>query len=175
MNDVYIHESAHVSENAKIGNGTKVWINVQIRENTEIGEDCIISKDVYIDCDVKIGNRVKIQNSVSVYDGVTIEDEVFVGPNVAFTNDYYPRAQNPDWTISNTLIKKGSSLGANSTIVCGHTVNEYAMVGAGSVVVDDVAPYTLVVGNPAKKVGMVCKCGHRADNGICETCGFVLP
>ena len=175
MKDVFIHETAHVSPEAKIGAGTKIWINVQIREDAEIGENCIISKDAYIDHAVKIGNGVKVQNSVSIYNGVTIEDEVFVGPNAVFTNDYYPRAQNPEWQVSPTFIKKGSSLGANCTVVCGHTVNEYAMVGAGSVVTKDVEAYTLVVGNPAKKIGRVCKCGARADNGICEKCGFVLP
>lgn len=175
MQDVFIHETAHVSPKATIGKGTKIWINVQIREDAEIGEDCIISKDAYIDHAVKIGSRVKIQNSVSVYNGVTIEDEVFVGPNAVFTNDYYPRAQNPDWTVSKTHIGKGASLGANCTIVCGHAVGEYAMVGAGSVVTQDVAPYALVVGNPAKAVGRVCRCGQRADSGRCERCGFELP
>ena len=175
MCDVFIHETAHVADNAKIGQGSKVWINVQIREDAQIGEDCIISKDAYIDHAVKIGNRVKVQNGVSVYHGVTIEDDVFVGPNVVFTNDYYPRAQNPKWQVSPTSIQKGASLGANSTIVCGHTVHTYAMVGAGSVVTKDVPPYALVVGNPARKIGRVCKCGQRADEGVCPSCGYVLP
>lgn len=172
---MFVHESARVDPTAEIGDGTQVWINVQIRELVRIGRQCIISKDVYIDHGVVIGDLVKIQNSVSVYNGVTIEDEVFVGPNVAFTNDYYPRAQNPDWQVSPTLVRRGASLGANSTIVCGHTVGEYAMVGAGSVVVRDVDPYALVVGNPARVVGRVCRCGQRADNGVCGACGFILP
>lgn len=176
MENYFAHETAHIADNVKIGDNTKIWINVQVRENVEIGTDCIISKDVYIDHAVKIGNRVKIQNSVSVYNGVTIEDEVFVGPNVAFTNDYYPRAQNPDWEVTPTVIQKGASLGANSTIVCGHTVGEYALVGAGSVVVHDVPPYALVVGNPARVVGKVCKCGMRvSEDGICAKCGFAIP
>jgi len=176
LNDnVYIHETAHVADSAEIGEGTKIWINVQIREDVKIGKGCIISKDAYIDHAVTIGDLVKVQNGVSVYNGVTIEDEVFVGPNVAFTNDYYPRAQNPQWEVSPTYIRKGASLGANSTIVCGHTVGEYAMVGAGSVVTKDVAPYALVVGNPAKPIGRVCKCGARADDGVCPKCGFALP
>ena len=154
MEDCFVHETAHIANNAKIGARTKIWINVQVREDVEIGTDCIISKDAYIDHAVKIGNKVKIQNGVSVYNGVTIEDEVFVGPNVAFTNDYYPRAQNPDWEVTPTLIRKGASLGANCTIVCGHTVGEYALVGAGSVVVRNVPPYALVVGNPARVVGL---------------------
>lgn len=175
VKDVFIHETANVSPDAEIGAGTKIWVNVQVREGAKIGENCVISKDAYIDHAVNIGNGVKIQNGVSVYHGVTIEDEVFVGPNAAFTNDYYPRAQNPDWRVSKTLIKKGASLGANCTIVCEHTVGEYAMVGAGSVVTKDVPAHTLVVGNPARPIGRVCRCGNRADNGTCSACGFVLP
>ncbi|GAP39394.1 acyltransferase [Flexilinea flocculi] len=171
----YIDPSAHVSEKAKIGKQTKVWINAQIREDAEIGENCIISKDVYIDHAVKIGNRVKIQNGVSVFNGVTIEDDVFIGPNVAFTNDYYPRAFNQDWEVSETLVKKGASIGANATIVCRHTLGEYCMVGAGSVVTSDVKPYTLVVGNPAREIGKVCRCGTRVYNHlVCPKCGFDL-
>ncbi|MEG0834228.1 MAG: acyltransferase [Christensenellaceae bacterium] len=174
MAKYYAHETAHIADNVKIGDDTKIWINVQVREDVEIGKGCIISKDVYIDHAVKIGDKVKIQNSVSVYNGVTIEDEVFVGPNAVFTNDYYPRANNPEWEVTPTLIKKGSSLGANCTIICGNTIGQYAMVGAGSVVISDVAPYTLVVGNPARAVGKVCRCGQRADSGICPKCGFVI-
>ncbi|MEY8198206.1 MAG: DapH/DapD/GlmU-related protein [Colwellia sp.] len=160
-NDIYIDQSAHVSADAKIGPGTKVWINTQIRENTSIGANCIISKDVYIDSGVNIGDGCKIQNSVSVYQGVTIEDDVFVGPNVSFTNDKVPRAFNLDWSISNTLVKKGASLGANSTIVCGITIGEYAMVAAGSVVTKDVSPFTLVVGNPARVIAKIDKAGNK--------------
>lgn len=175
MKDVFIHETAHVSPAAEIGEGTKIWINVQVREGAKIGAGCVISKDAYIDHAVTIGNGVKIQNGVSVYHGVTLEDAVFVGPNVAFTNDYFPRAQNPDWQITPTLIQEGASLGANSTIVCGHTVGAYAMVGAGSVVTKDVPAHTLVVGNPAQAIGRVCRCGARVDGGTCPACGFVLP
>lgn len=174
-NNVFIHEAAFVSGGAEIGEGTKVWINCQIREKAEIGRNCIISKDTYIDFGVKIGDNVKIQNGVSVYHGVTIEDDVFVGPNAVFTNDYYPRAQNPEWEVRETLLKKGSSVGANATIICGHTLGEYCMVGAGSVVTHNVAPHALVVGNPAKQIGRVCKCGQRADGGVCQACGFKLP
>lgn len=175
MGKYFVHETAHIADNVKIGKNTKIWINVQIREDAEIGEGCVISKDVYIDHAVKIGNFVKIQNSVSVYNGVTVEDEVFIGPNVAFTNDYYPRAQNPEWEVTPTLIKKGASLGANSTIVCGHTVGEYALVGAGSVVVENVPDYALVVGNPARIVGKVCKCGTKVDkNNLCPKCGKLV-
>jgi UDP-2-acetamido-3-amino-2,3-dideoxy-glucuronate N-acetyltransferase len=172
MSDIFIHDSAHVSDKARIGNGTKVWINSQIRERAEIGENCIISKDTYIDIDVKIGSNVKIQNGVSVYHGVEIEDDVFVGPNAVFTNDYQPRAFNAAWKITRTLIKRGASIGANATIICGHTVGEYAMVGAGSVVTKDVAPHGLVVGNPARLIGHVCVCGWKLDSSnFCSVCG----
>lgn len=160
-NKVYIDPSANVSEKALIGEGTKVWINVQIRENARIGAGCILSKDVYVDHAVRIGDRCKIQNSVSVYNGVSIGDDVFVGPNVAFTNDRVPRAFNRDWRITETRVETGASLGANSTIVCGITIGEYAMVAAGSVVTKDVPPYTLVMGNPARPVGKIDKMGNR--------------
>jgi UDP-2-acetamido-3-amino-2,3-dideoxy-glucuronate N-acetyltransferase len=157
----FIHSSASVSGDAIIGKGTKVWINVQIRENAVIGEDCIISKDVYIDHAVRIGNRCKIQNSVSVYNGVTISDDVFIGPNVSFTNDKVPRAFNVGWKITPTFVEAGASIGANSTIVCGVTIGEYAMVAAGSVVTKNVEPYTLVIGNPARPICKIDKAGNR--------------
>lgn len=163
--NVYIHPTANVSDKASIGAGTKVWINVQIRENAQIGEGCILSKDVYVDHAVRIGDRCKIQNSVSVYNGVSIGDDVFVGPNVAFTNDRVPRAFNPEWRITETLVGNGASIGANATIVCGITIGEYAMVAAGSVVTKDVAPYTLVMGNPARPVGKIDKMGNRVSDG----------
>lgn len=161
---VYIHPTANVAANARIGEGTKIWINVQIRENAEIGAGCIISKDVYIDHGVIIGDRCKVQNGVSVYHGVTLGDEVFVGPNVVFTNDRVPRAFNPEWKITPTRIDSGASLGANSTIVCGTVVGEYAMVAAGSVVTRDVPPYTLVMGNPARPVARIDRAGNRIED-----------
>lgn len=157
----YIHPSAHVSEQAHIGENTKVWINVQIREQASIGDNCIISKDVYIDHAVQIGQRCKIQNSVSVYAGVTIKDDVFVGPNVSFTNDKIPRAFNQEWKITPTLVENGVSIGANATIVCGVTLGEYCMVASGSVVTKDVPPYSLVMGNPAKVVSKIDEAGNR--------------
>lgn len=159
--NTYIHPSSHVDARANIGAGTKIWINVQVRENASIGGGCIISKDVYIDAGVKIGDRCKIQNSVSVYAGVTIEDEVFVGPNACFTNDRVPRAFNASWKITPTTVRRGASIGANATIVCGVTIGEYAMVAAGAVVTRDVAPYSLVIGNPARHHAWIDREGEK--------------
>jgi acetyltransferase-like isoleucine patch superfamily enzyme len=163
---IFIHPTAAVSDQAKIGEGTKIWINVQVREGARIGRNCILSKDVYVDHAVSIGDGCKVQNSVSVYNGVTIEDEVFVGPNACFTNDKVPRAQNPDWKVVPTLVKKGASIGANATIVCGTVIGEYAMVAAGSVVTRDVPPYTLVMGNPARPVSRVDADGNRVGEKL---------
>lgn len=171
MDRVFIHKSAEVSAHAIIGGGTRIWNQAQVRNDAEIGENCVISKNVYIDEHVKIGNGVKVQNNVNVYHGVTIEDDVFLGPSMTFTNDMYPRAFNSDWHITETLVKKGASIGANATIRCGITVGEYAMIGSGSVVTRDVPAYALVVGNPARQVGWVCKCGFKLDeNGVCTEC-----
>ncbi len=163
-NPVYIHPTANVSPEANIGAGSKIWINVQVREKAEIGDNCIISKDVYIDRAVRIGARCKVQNSVSVYNGVTLGDDVFVGPNVSFTNDRVPRAFNTEWKITATNVGNGASLGANCTIICGVSIGEYAMVAAGSVVTHDVPPYTLVTGNPARPVARIDKAGNRVED-----------
>ena len=196
--EYFKHPSAEVSEKAKIKKGTKIWNNVQVRENSKIGENCIISKDVYIDHGVIIGDNVKIQNSVPVYNGVTLEEGVFIGPYATFTNDKLPRAINPDgsqkaggtnafdWKISTTLVKKGASIGANSTILSGITIGEWALIGAGSVVTKDVPEYGLVMGNPAKLKGFVCPCGKKLEKiseretGVvmqCRVCGkeVIIP
>ncbi|MFH1055756.1 MAG: acyltransferase [Candidatus Altiarchaeota archaeon] len=158
----HIHATADVSEMAKIGSGTKIWHQAQVREDATIGENCVIGKNVYIDYGVKIGSNVKIQNNVSVYRGVTIEDDVFIGPGVCFTNDMYPRAK--VWSeerVSKTTVKKGVSIGANSTIICGNTIGENAMIGAGSVVTKDIPDHALAYGNPARVFAFVCKCGGK--------------
>lgn len=161
VNSVFIHPTAEVNENAKIGKGTYIWNQVQIRENALIGENCILSKDVYIDLDVVIGNNVKIQNGVSLYKGITVEDDIFIGPHAVFTNDLLPRAFNKDWKITETLLRKGCSIGANATIVAGNVIGPYSIVAAGAVITQDVAPFSLVMGNPARIVGFVCKMGHK--------------
>lgn len=167
--NVYIHPTSAVSPEAKIGEGTKIWLHCQVREGVEIGNDCILSKDVYIDAGVKIGNNVKIQNGISVYHGVTLEDGVFCGPHCVFTNDKHPRSINPDgslkggedWEVSETLVRKGASIGAHATIVCGNQIGQWAMIGAGAVVTKDVPDYGLIFGNPARLHGFVCPCGEK--------------
>lgn len=164
----YIHPSADVSPDALIGNGTKIWNWVQVREGAQIGEQCILSKGVYIDKDVLVGNKVKIQNNVSVFHGVTIEDGVFVGPHVCFTNDLNPRAVNEnfepaseeEWELAQTLIERGASIGANSTIVAGIKIGTFALIGAGSVVTKDVPEFSLAYGNPARVVAEVDAAGQ---------------
>ncbi len=168
---IRIHPTAEVSNGANIGEGSSVWHHAQVREGAHIGANCIIGKGVYIDAGVTIGDNTKIQNYVSVYHGVTIEAGVFVGPHVCFTNDLRPRAINPDgslksaddWLLSKTLIRRGAALGANSTIRCGITVGEWAMIGSGSVVTRDVPSYGLVWGNPGRLHGFVCPCGEKLE------------
>jgi len=157
--DIFIHPSAEVHASAQIGKGTKIWNNSHVRERATIGEDCNLGKDIYVDVDVTLGNRVRIQNGVSIYKGVNLEDDVFVGPHVCFTNDLYPRAFNKSWQIIETFVHKGASIGAGATIVCGVTIGRYAMVGVASAVTHDVPPHGLVMGNPARLKGYVCKCG----------------
>ncbi|WP_434743523.1 acyltransferase [Micromonospora sp. SH-82] len=152
---VFVHPSADVEEGARVGDGTKIWHLAHVRSTARVGSGCVIGRNVYVDAEVVVGDLVKIQNNVSVYQGVTLEDEVFVGPCAVFTNDFRPRAQNPDWKITPTLVRRGASIGANATLVCGIEVGEYAMIAAGSVVTRDVAPYQLVAGNPARPKGWV--------------------
>jgi UDP-2-acetamido-3-amino-2,3-dideoxy-glucuronate N-acetyltransferase len=180
MKNVNIHPTAEVSDKAHIGEGTRVWHWAQIRENAKIGKNCIIGKSVYIDYSVQIGDGVKVQNFVSVYHGVVVEDDVFLGPSMTFTNDMYPRAFNSNFKVYATLVKKGASIGANSTVICGTKIGRYAMVGAGSVVTENVPDHGLVYGNPAKLFGFVCVCGRKLkkkkDGGdfmlmTCPECG----
>lgn len=173
MKEIYIHPTAEVSAGVSIGTGTRIWNQAQVREGVSIGNNCIIGKNVYIDVDVTIGNRVKIQNNVNVYHGVKIEDDVFLGPSMTFTNDRFPRAFNNNFKVGQTLIKRGASIGANVTVRCDITIGEYAMIGAGSTVTQDVPDYALIVGNPARQIGWVCKCGHRLSNSyLCTGCGL---
>ena len=180
---VRIHPTADVSKAAKVGDGTQIWHEAQVREGARIGRYCRIGKGVYIDANVRIGDNCKLQNRVSVYQGVTIGDRVFVGPHACFTNDQIPRAARTDWKkhdladrgveweIVPTRVEDGASIGANATILCGITIGEAAMVGAGAVVTKDVPPYALVYGNPAKIHGYVCDCGRKLDAKLyCAHC-----
>ena len=162
----FVHPSTEVEEGATVGDGTKVWHLGHIRAKANVGRDCTIGRNVFIDAGVSVGDRVKIQNNVSVYAGVTIEDEVFVGPSAVFTNDLRPRATNADWTITETLVRRGASIGANATIICGVVVGEYSMIAAGSVVTRDVQPYQLVAGNPARHLGWVDKSGNVISRDV---------
>jgi len=158
---IFIHPSAHVSPDAEIGEGTKIWHEAQVREGARIGRNCVLGKCVYVGKNVTIGNNVKIENRASIFQGVYIEDDVFIGPHVVFTNDLRPRAFNQSWQVIKTYVRRGASIGANSTIICGIEIGEYAMVGAGSVVTKNVPPHALVYGNPARVKGFVCKCGNK--------------
>jgi acetyltransferase-like isoleucine patch superfamily enzyme len=159
--NVFIHPTAEVHASAEIGEGTKIWHLAQVRERVRIGHHCVVSKDVYIDCDVTIGNSVKIQNGVSVYKGVTLEDDVFVGPYSSFTNDIRPRAFSKDWEVIPTLLRRGCSIGANATILCGVTLGEYSMVAAGSVITEDTLPFGLYIGSPGRLKGFVSRGGFE--------------
>lgn len=170
----FVHPTAVVEDNTTIGEGTRIWHFAHVRRGAKIGKNCNIGKDVYIDVGVEIGNNVKIQNGVSVYHGVKVEDDVFLGPHMTFTNDLYPRSFNQDWEVVSTLVKKGASIGAHATIVCGVTIGEYAMIGAGAVVTRDVPPFGLVYGNPARLTGFVCYCGRKLEEKVDENENYVL-
>ncbi|NDV27476.1 Gfo/Idh/MocA family oxidoreductase [Desulfovibrio sp. JC010] len=171
--DVFVHESSNVDPDAEIGKGTMIWNFSRVLGKSRIGTDCRIGQNVVIGPDVFIGNRCKIQNNISVYTGVTLEDDVFCGPSMVFTNVFNPRCEVPRMDqIRSTLVKKGATLGANSTIVCGNTIGRYAFVAAGAVVTQNVADHALVLGNPARQAGWMCECGEKLPEDMtCEVCG----
>lgn len=180
-NNFFIHESSYIDGEPNIGNGTKIWHFSHIQEGAVIGKNCTIGQNVNISCHVIIGNNVKIQNNVSLYDGVIVEDDVFIGPSAVFTNVINPRASVVRKNeIRKTIVKKGASIGANATIVCGITLGECSFVGAGSVVTKDVKPYEVVVGNPALRFASICTCGalmKKKNENItvakkCEKCNY---
>lgn len=170
---IKIHESASVADGARIGEGTSVWQNCIIQDDVIIGENCNIGANVYIEKGVRIGNAVKIKNNIAIYSGVEIANDVFLGPNCVFTNVINPRAFiSRKHEFKKTTVGKGATIGANATIICGHDIGEYAMVGAGCVVAHDVPDYNLVVGNPDRTMGFVCQCGCRLDDQfVCTVCG----
>ena len=165
--DVFVHESAFVDEGAILGSGTRVWHFCHVMSGAEIGENCTLGQNVFVGGRAKIGNNVRIQNNVSVYDSVTIEDGVFCGPSMVFTNVMNPRAEirrGIDEYLP-TLVKRGTTIGANATVICGHTVGQYAFVGAGAVVTKDVPDYALVYGNATRIAGWMCECGEKITFG----------
>ncbi len=174
--DYFVHESSYVDEGCKIGEGSKIWHFSHIMSGTEIGKNCSFGQNCVVGPKVNIGNGVKVQNNVSIYEGVKLEDDVFCGPSMVFTNVINPRSfiVRKD-EFRKTLLKKGCSIGANATIVCGVTIGKYALVGSGSVVNRDVPDYALMVGVPAKQIGWVCECGCTLKNSegkwICPECG----
>jgi UDP-2-acetamido-3-amino-2,3-dideoxy-glucuronate N-acetyltransferase len=162
--EYYAHETAVIDEGCRIGKGTKIWHFSHIMSNCTIGDNCNIGQNVVVSSEVVLGINVKIQNNVSLYTGVICEDDVFLGPSMVFTNVVNPRsAVNRKGQYTRTVVKKGASIGANATIVCGHDIGEFAFIGAGTVVTKEVPAYALVVGNPSRQVGWMSEYGHRLD------------
>jgi UDP-2-acetamido-3-amino-2,3-dideoxy-glucuronate N-acetyltransferase len=177
-----VHPTAEVAESATLGDGVKVWRNAHIREQAVVGDGCVIGAGVYVGAGVRLGRNCKVQNNALLYEGLTLEDGVFVGPQVCFTNDYLPRAVNPDltlktpddWHVGTTLVREGASVGAASVVVTGVTIGRWALVGAGSVVTHDVPDHALVYGSPARLRGWVCQCARKlrveGTTGWCDAC-----
>lgn len=180
--EYFAHETAVIDEGAKIGKGTKIWHFSHVSSNAEIGEGCNIGQNVFIAPGTKIGNKVKIQNNVSVYEGVILEDYVFCGPSMVFTNVRTPRCEYPRNTsgdYTQTVVRRGASIGANATIVCGVTLGKNAFVGSGATVTHDVPDYAMVYGNPARIKGYMCACGDTvakigATKLLCDRCGIEI-
>lgn len=163
----FVHESSYVDDNVVIGSGTKIWHFSHILSNCEIGEDCSLGQNVVVGPNVTVGNRVKIQNNVSVYEGVTLEDGVFCGPSCVFTNVNNPRSEivRKD-EYRRTVVRRGASIGANATIICGHDLGEYCFIAAGAVVTKEVPAFALMAGTPAKRIGWMSKAGGRLGEDL---------
>jgi UDP-2-acetamido-3-amino-2,3-dideoxy-glucuronate N-acetyltransferase len=176
MPDFFAHESAYIDDGAEIGRGTKIWHFSHVMPGAVIGEHCNLGQNVVVMPGTVLGDNVKVQNNVSIYEGVTLEDDVFCGPSCVFTNVINPRSHvSRKAEYKRTLVRRGATIGANATVVCGVTLGEYCFVGAGAVITADVPPYALVVGVPARRVGWMCRCGERLHleerRGICAACG----
>jgi len=179
--DYFVHESSYVDEPSEIGEGTKIWHFCHVMKNSRIGRRCNIGQNVVISPDVVIGDNVKIQNNVSVYTGVELEDDVFCGPSMVFTNVVNPRSHvSRKDEYKKTLVRRGASIGANATVVCGNTIGRFAFIGAGAVVTRDVPDYAMIVGNPGRIAGWMCECGiklsmskeiQKDEESVCEACG----
>jgi UDP-2-acetamido-3-amino-2,3-dideoxy-glucuronate N-acetyltransferase len=175
MPDYFVHESSYVDAGAEIGAGTKIWHFCHVMGGAVIGARCSLGQNVVVMPGTRLGDNVKVQNNVSIYEGVELEDDVFCGPSCVFTNVQTPRSHvSRKAEYQKTLVKRGATIGANATIVCGVTLGEYAFIGAGAVVIDDVPPYALMVGVPARRVGWMCQCGERLPDTTdprCARCG----
>lgn len=174
MSEYFVHESSYVDDDVVIGEGTKIWYFCHVQKGARIGKKCSFGQNVNVANNVRIGDGVKIQNNVSVYEGVELEDYVFCGPSMVFTNDLTPRAKYPKGPAGyhRTLIRTGASIGANATVVCGHTVGKWAMIAAGAVVTSDVPDHALMMGVPARRKGWVCECGEvLGEDLVCKSCG----
>lgn len=177
MSDIYIHKSSYIDKEVVIGKNTKIWHFSHIMSNSVIGESCNIGQNVVISPNVKLGNNVKVQNNVSVYEGVICEDDVFLGPSCVFTNVINPRSFiSRKHEYKRTIIQRGATIGANATIICGHNIGKYSLIGAGSVVTRNVPDYACVIGNPARVLYFVCECGEPltqtvGNNFKCSCCG----
>lgn len=174
MTAPYVHESSYADEGVAIGEGTRIWHFCHIQSGASIGRGCSLGQNVYVGANAKIGDGVKIQNNVSVYEGVELENHVFCGPSCVFTNDLTPRAKYPKGSDGRkrTIVREGASIGANATIVCGHEIGAWAMVGSGAVVTSDVPPHALVLGVPARQRGWACECGAVLSEDLaCSDCG----
>jgi UDP-2-acetamido-3-amino-2,3-dideoxy-glucuronate N-acetyltransferase len=175
--EYFVHPTSIVDEPMEIGEGTKIWHFTHIMSGARIGENCIIGQNVFIGSGAILGKNIKVQNNVSIFDGVILEDDVFCGPSMVFTNVFNPRSfLSRKKEFRKTLVRKGATLGANATIVCGNTIGQYAFIGAGSVVTKDVPDYALVYGNPGKVEGWVCQCAEeirfRSGRAVCRACGM---
>ena len=164
MDSIQIHPTTVIDANCQIGEGTKIWHFSHIMSNAIIGRECNIGQNVVVSSGVILGNRVKVQNNVSIYTGVSCEDDVFLGPSCVFTNVINPRSFiSRKEEFRQTVVKKGASIGANATVICGCTIGEYALIGAGAVVTKDVLPYALIIGNPGKQAGWISRSGYKLD------------
>ncbi|HLD69284.1 MAG TPA: acyltransferase [Candidatus Omnitrophota bacterium] len=166
------HKKALVGKKAKIGEKTLIWAFTNIQDGAVIGRGCKICDGCFVESGVIIGNFVTLKNGVAVFKGITLEDDVFCGANCTFINDRHPRSHHKDWLLEKTLVRKGAAIGTNATLLCGITIGEYAVVGAGSVVTKDVAPYTIVIGNPARVKGYACQCGRTLGENLQCSCGL---